>query len=258
MLLKKQGLPQEDELVLCTVTAIQYHSVFITLDEYNNRTGMIHISEIAPGRIRNIHDFVKEGKKVVCLVLRINKEKGHIDLSLRRVNESQKREKLNQIKQEQLAESIIQNVARQLKIDTIRLYDDLSKKLLQEHAGLYDVFESVSVDEVSLEKKGVDKKIAKILTEVIIQRIKPTQVQIGGVFNLSTYASNGVDLICSILKNAQTPETKILYTGAGLYNLTIISNDYKKAESCLKKIVDSTLDAAKKLHVKAEFKKQEI
>src|SRR3989338_5359313 len=81
MLLKKEGFPEEDELVMCTVTQVQFHSVFVILDEYD-KGGMIHISEVSPGRIRNIRDFVREGKKVVCKVLRVNKEKGHIDLSL--------------------------------------------------------------------------------------------------------------------------------------------------------------------------------
>ncbi|MEK6948847.1 MAG: S1 RNA-binding domain-containing protein, partial [Nanoarchaeota archaeon] len=60
MLLQKKGFPQEDELVLCTVTKVEFHSVFVTLDEYG-KGGMIHISEVSPGRIRNIRDFVREG-----------------------------------------------------------------------------------------------------------------------------------------------------------------------------------------------------
>ncbi|MEK6869062.1 MAG: S1 RNA-binding domain-containing protein, partial [Nanoarchaeota archaeon] len=49
MLLKKEGFPEEDELVMCTVTKVQFHSVFVTLDEYD-KGGMIHISEVSPGR----------------------------------------------------------------------------------------------------------------------------------------------------------------------------------------------------------------
>ena len=93
MLLKKEGFPEEDELVICTVTSVHHSSVFTNLDEYG-RTGLIHISEISPGRIRNIRDYVVEGKKVVCKVLRVDKEKGHIDLSLRRVKEMQKKNKV--------------------------------------------------------------------------------------------------------------------------------------------------------------------
>ena len=55
---------------MVTVTKIEYHSVFVELDEYG-KTALIHISEISPGRIRNIRDFVKvEDKKIVCKVLK--------------------------------------------------------------------------------------------------------------------------------------------------------------------------------------------
>ena len=106
MLLKKQGFPEDSELVLCTVTSVQFHSVFVNIDEYG-KGGMIHISEVSPGRIRNIRDFVKEGKKIVCKVLKVNEEKGYIDLSLRRVNEAERRRKIEDIKKEQNAEKII-------------------------------------------------------------------------------------------------------------------------------------------------------
>ena len=64
MLLKKHGFPEESEIVLCTVTKVQYDSVFVNLNEYG-KLGVIHISEISPGRIRNIRDFVKEGRIII-------------------------------------------------------------------------------------------------------------------------------------------------------------------------------------------------
>ncbi|MBW2993050.1 S1 RNA-binding domain-containing protein, partial [Candidatus Woesearchaeota archaeon] len=75
MLYKKSGMPEENSLVLCTITKIYHNSVFASLDEFGKQ-GMIHISEISPGRIRNIRDFVKEGKKIVCKILRIDRAKG--------------------------------------------------------------------------------------------------------------------------------------------------------------------------------------
>ena len=63
MLLKKEGFPEEEELVLCTVLSVYHHSVFVKLDEYDKK-GLIHISEVSPGRIRNIRDYVVEGKKL--------------------------------------------------------------------------------------------------------------------------------------------------------------------------------------------------
>jgi translation initiation factor 2 subunit 1 len=112
MLFQKQGMPQEGDVVFCTVTKVQYHSVFARLDEYDRKSGMIHISEVSPGRIRNINDYVKEGKVVICKVLRINESRGHIDLSLRRVNENQRRAKVEERKHQVIAENILQSYAQ--------------------------------------------------------------------------------------------------------------------------------------------------
>ena len=84
MFYKKPGKPEIGELVVCTVRKILPHSVFVSIDEYQNLEGMNHISEISPGRIRNLRDYVIEGKTIVCKVLNINQQ-GNIDLSLRRV-----------------------------------------------------------------------------------------------------------------------------------------------------------------------------
>ena len=72
MYYKKQGLPEENEVILCTVKKILPHSIFVDLDEYENKEGLIHISEISPGRVRNIRDFVKEGKKIGWKVLKLD------------------------------------------------------------------------------------------------------------------------------------------------------------------------------------------
>ena len=253
MLLKKQGFPEEDELVLCTVTAVQYHSVFVRLDEYH-KSGLIHISEIAPGRIRNIRDYVVEGKKVVCKVLRIDKEKGHIDLSLRRVNEMQKRQKLNQIKQEQLSEKIIEYVAKQNKKDAITLYTELTQKIFQKYDSLFEAFELVTNDKLDL-SNFTDKKIADSLTEVIKQRIKPPEISIWGELKIVSYAPDGVKKIKNVLSSTEKVEGNpiIKYKGGGIYSLEIKSDDYKTAEKILKKVVDTAESCAKKNKAEFEF-----
>src|SRR3989338_7972247 len=160
MLLKKEGFPEEDELVMCTVTKVQFHSVFVTLDEYD-KGGMIHISEVSPGRIRNIRDFVREGKKIVCKVLRVNEEKGHIDLSLRRVTETQKRSKVDELKQEQKAEKILEFVAKDLNMDIKKLYSTINENISKKYASLNEFFEKVVSDNSIIKDSGLDAKAAK-------------------------------------------------------------------------------------------------
>ena len=133
MLYRRKGFPEEDEVVLCKVTKIYPNSVFVNLLEYGD-SGIIHISEVSPGRIRNLRDFVSVGRQVVCKVLRVDRQKGHIDLSLRRVNSNQRREKLDEIKQELKSEQLIKTIAKKLNKDFKKLYDEVSKKIFQEYS----------------------------------------------------------------------------------------------------------------------------
>jgi translation initiation factor 2 subunit 1 len=257
LLLKRTGFPQEEELVLCTVTSVQFHSVFVTLDEYN-RTGLIHISEIAPGRIRNIRDYVVEGKKVVCMILRIDKEKGHIDLSLRRVNEKQKRAKLNQIKEEQLAENIIVHLAKKLNKNPEEFYIKITPKIFEKYTDLFTAFEDASQGKIDL-KDFMDEKIAKEITEIVIQRIKPKAVELSGDIKIISTAPDGVEVVKSILKTAEEAKEKpaIKYKGAGTYLITVTADDYKAAEKILNEIAEKAEKEAKKQKASFEFKKIE-
>ena len=124
--MEKKEFPEEGELLLCTVTKIFGHSVFVNIEDFS-KSGMIHISEISPGRIRNLRDYVVEGKKIVCTVLKIDKIKGHIDLSLRRVTEGQRRKKLESIKQEQKSKKIIESVAKEILPEIAKIKEQAAK-----------------------------------------------------------------------------------------------------------------------------------
>lgn len=254
MLFRKEGFPEESDLVLCTVTSVQFHSVFVDIDEYG-KGGMIHISEIAPGRIRNIRDFVKEGKKIVCKVLRINQEKGYIDLSLRRVNESEKRRKIDEIKRQQNAEKIVEIAASKVGEKTDKLYNEISGKI-KEYNSLYECFEAASKDEKVLESLGIDKKYIKILDEIIKQRIKPSEVEIIGKLKITIFAPDGIDVIKDSLKKAQEAgkdRISINYLGSGLYRLMVKAPDYKEAEKLMKNATEGAIGHVVRHAGTAEF-----
>jgi len=255
MLLRKEGFPEEDELVICTITKVQFHSVFANLDEYG-KNGMIHISEVSPGRIRNIRDFVKEGKKIVCKVLRINKERGHIDLSLRRVTETQKRSKIDEIKQEQKAEKILEFVAKDMDIDVKKLFGDINNNISKKYASLYEFFQQVVVDNNSIKDAGIDAKTTKKLEEAIKSRIKEVSVKIEGKLKLTSFASNGVELVKEALKKASEigkESISIKYLGAGSYNVIVTAKDYKEAEKLLKEASEKALEFVRENDGQGEF-----
>ncbi len=259
MLNLKKGVPEEGEILMCTVTKVQYHSVFAKLDEYENKQGMIHISEVSPGRIRNINDYVQEGKKVICKVLRVNLQRGHIDLSLRRVSGSQKRNKVEELKQEQKAEKIVEFVAGQNDMKAKELNSKIAPKLLEKFPSLHAAFEEVSFGNLSLTDYGIDQKIADQLTELIKQRIKPPVMQIVGEIRIISYEPNGVDVTREILLDAlkTSKDIKISYSGGGKYSIVVTKNDYKEAENDIKSAVDFLEEETKKKNCFFEYKRKD-
>jgi translation initiation factor 2 subunit 1 len=258
VLFQKSGFPEENELVICTVTKIYPNSVFVNMDDYD-KGGMIHISEVSPGRIRNIREFIKEGKVVICKVLRVNMERGHVDLSLRRVSAIEKKNIVNSRKQEQRAEKIIEHVATKVATTKDAMYAQFGKTLVERYGSLHGVFEAVVSGEVNLLKEGFDEKTAETLKTEIQQRIKPPVVTIGGEYVISSYQSDGVDLIKKTLIDATHGKENVFlnYLGAGRYQIEITSDEYKKAEGVLDGISQSIFSAMKKNNGSAEFSRVE-
>ncbi len=240
MFYQKDNYPEENELVICTVQKIIPHSVFCTLDEYKNKEGLLHISEVAPGRIRNIRDYVIEGKKIICKILRVDAEKSHIDLSLRRVSLTQRKEKDKEYRQEEKAEKLLETVAKELNLTLEDLYKKAGNIIMQKYGLLHPFFQEVSEkDESLLIDLGIDKKIASILTKIVKEKIKPSEVRINVVLTLTNY-EEGIETIKKILKEIKNinQNISIKYISAPKYSITIKSKKYKEGEEIFKKISD--------------------
>jgi len=258
-MLKKNDYPEEGELLLCTVTKIFGHSVFVNVEEYN-KSGMIHISEISPGRIRNLRDYVVEGKKVICVVLKVNKEKGHIDLSLRRVSEGQKRKKQESLKQEQKSKKIIENTAKEVHKEEKQFYEDVSEKILKEYSDINSCFLDIVSDKVNLKDLGIEKEAAEKLTAIIKEKMKPPKIIISGDLSITMHNSQGIEIIKKALKKAEDigkTSAKIKYLGGGSYNITVTADDYKQAEKILKNMSETVIKLIEEKHGTVKFKRVE-
>ncbi|MGA3290792.1 MAG: S1 RNA-binding domain-containing protein, partial [Candidatus Bathyarchaeia archaeon] len=109
----KSEWPDSGDLVIATIESVMDYGAYANLDEYNKR-GFLHISEISSARIRNVHDYVREKQKMVLKVLHVNLEKGHIDLSLRRVTKRERIEKIKAWKRDRKGEVLLRAVAEKV------------------------------------------------------------------------------------------------------------------------------------------------
>jgi translation initiation factor 2 alpha subunit (eIF-2alpha) len=111
-----QTLPEEGEIIIATVREVTGHGVYVTLDEYNNMTGFLYISDIATGWIRNIERYVRPKQKAVLKVIRVNKVRGEIDTSLKQVSGEERRSKLIEIKKSDKAATLLDVVQSKLEL----------------------------------------------------------------------------------------------------------------------------------------------
>lgn len=71
-------------IVFGTVTGIENYGVFVSLDDYY--TGLIHISEISHGFVRDVNDFVKVGDTIRVKVIDVDDESFHVKLSIKDID----------------------------------------------------------------------------------------------------------------------------------------------------------------------------
>ena len=79
--------PEVDMVVMIQVNNIADMGAYVSLLEYNNIEGMILFSELSQHQICSMSSLIKVGRFKPVMVLRVDKEKGFIGLSKRRVSE---------------------------------------------------------------------------------------------------------------------------------------------------------------------------
>ena len=233
-------LPEVGEIVIATVTKIGDHGAYVSLDEYNNIQGFLHISEIAQGWVRSVSKFVKEGEKKVLLVKKVREGREEIDLSLKQISRDQKKKKLLDVKRYEKGKGIIKSVQEKTKLSGAEI-ENLEDKIFSKYDSIYDAV-------VDIARRGIgvlnDLKLPKKILDVIVEegsKIKLPSAEILGVLEITDTSSNGIE---NIKKKLQDLEKKgqngvvISYIGAPKYRLRVTAPDFKSAERILKPILE--------------------
>lgn len=77
--------PKLDDVVMVQVDSINNMGINVNLLEYNNLSGYISVNALSRKRIKSLAKIVKVGKIMPLIVIRIDEDKGYIDLSKRDV-----------------------------------------------------------------------------------------------------------------------------------------------------------------------------
>jgi translation initiation factor 2 subunit 1 len=253
----KPAYPEIGDIVIATVETVTDYGAYAKLDEYGKR-GLLHVSEISSSWIRNIRDFVRENQKLVLKVLRVDQEKGHVDLSLRRVTKRERIEKIKSWKKDRKSEALLRGVAEKLGLPAEQVYQPVGV-LLEEKFGLYEGFERLVKDgpEV-LTKLGVASDVADVFAQVAQERIKVKFVKVRGTIEIKCSTPNGVKCIqdaFNVAKAQKPRDSKIQFAviAAPKYSVEVEADSWKRAEDVLDSSVKPSSALLPKLAAKANL-----
>ncbi|MCK4327638.1 MAG: translation initiation factor IF-2 subunit alpha [Candidatus Diapherotrites archaeon] len=226
--------PEPNELVVCRIKNIKGYGAFVDLLEYP-KEGFIHISQIASGWIKNIRSHVSEGQIRVALVTNVDREKGMIDVSLRKVNDNQEKRRMSQYKRAKRADKLFERAANELKEDPKESYKKVAEPLKEEFGDLYTGFEAISasgaeaIKQLKLPKKWVDH-----LVKLAEENVTAPEVTITRKLTLMSYEPDGVKTLRSALQTLEKEGISVTYLSAPGYTLSVTAGDYPDAEKVLR------------------------
>jgi translation initiation factor 2 subunit 1 len=254
----QQQMPDEGEVVVCTVREITSHGIYVNLDQYEGLNGFLHVSEISTGWVRNIERVAKVSQKLVLKVIRANKARREIDLSLRQVTNEERRAKVIEWKREERAIAIINAVKNKLNMDDAQA-KSLRGKLEEQFGTLYSALETAAKKgEEGLAPLGLPEKTAKAVAEAAAEKIVPPSYEVGALVEISSRGPEGIEQVKkTLMAAAEVPEAEvhITYAGAPRYRVRITADDYKQADKALETVLEKIKDGVGK-HDNFSFKRE--
>ncbi|HYC26756.1 MAG TPA: translation initiation factor IF-2 subunit alpha [Nitrososphaerales archaeon] len=251
-------LPEPGEVVVCTVREITSHGIYVNLDQYDGTNGFLHVSEISTGWVRNIDRVAKVSQKLVLKVIRINRSRREIDLSLRQVTNEERRARVIEWKREERAATIIDAVKKSLSLEDAQ-EQALKEKLSDKFGTLYAALEAAAKDgEKALAGVGLPERTAKAVVEVASEKIIPPRYEVGALVEVSSRSPEGIEQVKKTLmaaSSAPSATVHITYAGAPRYRVRITADDYKQAEKALDAVLDKIKDGVGK-HDAFSFKRE--
>jgi len=118
--------PEIESLVMVNVRTIADMGAYVSLLEYNNIEGLILLSELSRRRIRSINKLIRVGRNEVAMVLRVDKDKGYIDLSKRRVSPEDVAACEDRFNKAKAVHGVLRHLAERRKLYLEELYERIA------------------------------------------------------------------------------------------------------------------------------------
>ncbi|GAB2214624.1 hypothetical protein Drorol1_Dr00018981 [Drosera rotundifolia] len=273
--------PEVDMAVMIQVKNIADMGAYVQLLEYNNIEGMILLSELSRRRIRSVNSLIKVGRTEPVMVLRVDKEKGYIDLSKRRVAEEDIINCEERYNKSKLVHSIMRHVAETLSIDLEELYVRFGWPLYRKYGHAFEAFKLIVADpdaildsltyevkelgpdgqEVTKVVPAVTPEIKDALVKNIRRRMTPQPLKIRADIEMKCFQFDGVLHIKEAMRKVEAVGSndcpvKIKLVAPPLYVLTTQTLDKEQGIAILNKAIKACTEEIEKNKGKVTLKEE--
>uniref|UniRef100_A0A8D8SJ76 Eukaryotic translation initiation factor 2 subunit 1 n=1 Tax=Cacopsylla melanoneura TaxID=428564 RepID=A0A8D8SJ76_9HEMI len=243
--------PEVEDVVMVNVFSIAEMGAYVHLLEYNNIEGMILLSELSRRRIRSINKLIRVGKTEPVVVIRVDKEKGYIDLSKRRVSPEDVEKCTERYAKAKAVHSILRHVAEILHFDSDAQLEDLYQRTAWDYeaktkkkGSSYDFFKQAVLDPNSLLECGLDEDTRDVLVNNIQRKLTSQAVKIRADIEVACYGYEGIDAVKAALKAGLAMSTekmpiKINLIAPPLYVMTTVTPEKADGLKALQEAIDT-------------------
>lgn len=207
----EEKYPEKEQVVVARVREIAEMGAYANLLEYNSIEGMILMSELSRRRIRSVNKLIRQGRDEYVVVLRVDPEKGYIDLSKRRTSPEDHRAADNRYQKAKSVNSIVRHTATNLNLKSNEELEDLMsravwyldkkyKKENEPYRQSYDVFKKAVDDPTVLDECDLTTAERSQLLLVIRHRMMPTPEKIRADVSVQCTGRAGVDAVKAALQ----------------------------------------------------------
>ncbi|KAL6855805.1 translation initiation factor 2, alpha subunit [Trichoderma novae-zelandiae] len=233
----EEKYPEIDSFVMVNVKQIAEMGAYVKLLEYDNIDGMILLSELSRRRIRSIQKLIRVGRNEVVVVLRVDKEKGYIDLSKRRVSPEDIVKCEERYNKSKMVHSIMRHVAEKTQTPIETLYESIAWPLNRKYGHAIDAFKlSITNPEVWDEIKFPNQVVDDELKLYISKRLTPQPTKVRADVEVTCFGYEGIDAVKAALRTAEAKNTESLQVKVRLVSPPL----YVLTSTCLDKALGIT------------------
>ncbi len=208
--------PEEGDYVVIRITDVDKNSAYAELEEYENATGLIHISEISRSWVQDASKEIGEGEKDVAQVVEVDDDT--YSLSLKRVNDSKKKEVMERWNKEQKVDDFVDLMQEEYGKNREEILEDIIYPLQRSLGSSFQGFEEANGREEKIREIIGDENL-EIVQEVARQQINLRQEKLEGTIEVTFDTGDGIERIHDVFESV--PEgIEVTYKSAPEYQVT--------------------------------------